>query len=88
MATHHWIIICSIKDHVQVGITAGCGRVDRVKEMRMVMMMVIVGVKTGGSRVGGPELCVKADDNRIQGTRCFYPGLGPLDGGKTLLLLD
>ena len=30
-----------------------------------------VGVKTGGSRVGGPELCVKADGNRRQGTRCF-----------------
>ena len=39
MATHHWIIICGIKHHVQVGITAGCGRVDRVKEMRMVMLM-------------------------------------------------
>ena len=32
MATHHWIIICGIKHHVQVGITAGCGRVDRVKD--------------------------------------------------------
>ena len=42
MATHHWIIICGIKHHVQVGITAGCGRVDRVKEMRMVMMMVML----------------------------------------------
>ena len=30
-----------------------------------------VSVKTGGSRVGGPELCVKADGNRRQGTRCF-----------------
>ena len=39
MATHHWIIICGIKHHVQVGITAGCGRVDCVKEVRMVMMM-------------------------------------------------
>ena len=39
MATHHWIIICGIKHHVQVGITAGCGRVDRVKEMRMVLWM-------------------------------------------------
>ena len=39
MATHHWIIICGIKHHVQVGITAGYGRVDRVKEMRMVMSM-------------------------------------------------
>ena len=42
MATHHWIIICGIKHHVQVGITAGCGRVDRVKEMRMVMMVVML----------------------------------------------
>ena len=33
MATHHWIIICGIKHHVQVGITAGCGRVYRVKDM-------------------------------------------------------
>ena len=42
MATHHWIIICGIKHHVQVGITAGCGRVDRVKEMRMVMVMLML----------------------------------------------
>ena len=39
MATHHLIIICGIKQHVQVGITAGCGRVDGIKEMRMVMFM-------------------------------------------------
>ena len=25
---------------------------------------VIVSVKTGGSRVGGPDLCVKADGNK------------------------
>src|SRR4051812_33343116 len=42
MATHHWIIICGIKHHVHVGITAGCKRVDRVKEMRMVKMMVML----------------------------------------------
>ena len=42
MATHHWIIICGIKHHVQVGITTGCGRVDRVKDMRVVMMMVLM----------------------------------------------
>ena len=42
MATHHWIIICGIKHHVQVGITAGCRRVDRVKEMRMVMLMKMI----------------------------------------------
>ena len=41
MATHHWIIICGIKHHVQVGITAGCGRVDHVEEMRMVMVMLM-----------------------------------------------
>ena len=39
MSTHHWIIICGIKNHVQVGITAGCGRVDRVKEMMMPTLM-------------------------------------------------
>ena len=39
MATHHWIIICGVKHHIQVEIIAGCGRVDRVKEMRMVMLM-------------------------------------------------
>ena len=42
MATHHWIIICGIKHHVQVGITAGCGRVNRVKEMRVMMMVVML----------------------------------------------
>ena len=30
-----------------------------------------VGVKTGGSRVGGPDMCVKADGNRKQGTQMF-----------------
>ena len=35
-----------------------------------------VGVKTGGSRVGGPDLCVKADGNRKQGTQCL-PRFGP-----------
>ena len=43
MATYHWIIICGIH-HVQVGITAGCGRVDRIKEMRMVMLIKMVTV--------------------------------------------
>src|SRR4051812_37185133 len=46
MATHHWIIICGIKHHVQVGITAGCGRVEHVKEMMMVMMMMVMLMKT------------------------------------------
>ena len=49
------------------------------------MFLPIIGVKTGGSRVGGPDLCVKADGNRKQGTQMFYPGSGPLNGGKTLL---
>ena len=31
----------------------------------------LVGVKTGGSRVGGPDLCIKADGNRKQGTQMF-----------------
>ena len=31
----------------------------------------IVGVKTGGCRVGGPDLCVKVDGNRKQGTQMF-----------------
>ena len=30
-----------------------------------------VGVKTGGSRVGGPDLCIKADGNKKQGTEMF-----------------
>ena len=33
--------------------------------------VVGVGVKTGGSRVGGPDLCMKADGNRKQGTQMF-----------------
>ena len=32
---------------------------------------VNVGVKTGGSRVEGPNLCIKADGNRKQGTQMF-----------------
>ena len=35
------------------------------------MGIIVVGVKTGGSRVGGPDLCVKADGNRKQGTHMF-----------------
>ena len=30
-----------------------------------------VSVKTGGSRVGGPDLCVQADGNMKQGTQMF-----------------
>src|SRR3954464_8668661 len=47
-----------------------------------------VGVKTGGSRVGGPELCVKVGREQETRDTLFYPGSSPLDGGKTLLLLD
>ncbi len=48
-----------------------------------------VGVKTGESRVGGSRTVrlgrmVTGD----KGHDVFYPGSGPLDGGKTLLLLD
>ena len=45
---------------------------------------VIVGVKIGRSRVGGPELCVM--DRWITGDRGHdvYPGSGPLIGGNTL----
>ena len=35
-----------------------------------------VGVKTGGSRVGGPNCASKVDGNRRQGTRCL-PRFGP-----------
>ena len=45
---------------------------------------MIVGVKTGGSRVGGPELWSKANGNRRRGHN-VYPGSGPLDGDNTLL---
>ena len=39
--------------------------------MRVAEAVAAVGVKTGGSRVGGPDLCVKADGNRKQGTQMF-----------------
>ena len=39
--------------------------------MPIYMIMPSVGVKIGGSRVGGPDLCVKADGNRKQGTHVF-----------------
>ena len=48
------------------------------------IMLVCVGVKTGGSRVGGPELWVL--DRWVTGDKGddVYPGLGPLYGGNTL----
>ena len=48
----------------------------------------IVGVKTGGSRVGGPKKCVLGSMVTGGKGHNVYPGSGPLDGGKTLLLLD
>ena len=47
-----------------------------------------VGVKTGGSRVGGPELCVLADGSRRQGTRCFTQVRALLMEVKPYVLLD
>ena len=46
--------------------------------------MGCVGVKTGRSWVGGPELCVEG--SMVTGDRGHdvYPGSGPLDGGNTL----
>ena len=48
----------------------------------------IVGVKTGGSRVGGPDLCVKADGNRKQGTHMFTQVPALSMEVKTYFLLD
>ena len=44
----------------------------------------IVGVKTGISQGRGPELWILG--SMVTGTKetMFYPGSGPLDGGKTL----
>ena len=47
-----------------------------------------VGVKTGGSRVVGPKQCVLGSMVTGGKGHNVYPGSGPLDGGKTLLLLD
>ena len=72
-----WLKIFNMKPKVVDGQHAECGGA-----------MVSVGVKTGGSQVGVPNCASRPDGNRRQWTRCFYPGSGPLDGGKTLLLLD
>ena len=47
--------------------------------------VVAVGVKTGRSRVGGPELCVM--DRWVIGDRGHdvYLGSSPLNGGNTIL---
>ena len=52
--------------------------------MRGSLVMTVVSVKTGGSRVGGPKQCVLG--SMITGGKGHnvYPGSGPLDGGKTL----
>ena len=44
--------------------------------------------QTGGSRVGGPELCVYADGNRRQGTRYFTQVRALLMEVKPYVLLD
>ena len=42
-------------------------------------------VKTGRSWVGGSELCVWGSKvTGDKGDTMFYPGSGPLNGGKTL----
>ena len=48
----------------------------------------VVGVKTGGSWVRGPELCVCGSMITGDKGHSVYPGSGPLDRGKTILLLD
>ena len=52
-------------------------------------------INTNNISQNAADILLKADKtdvvdfgNRRQGTRCFYPGSGPLDVGKTLLLLD
>ena len=47
-----------------------------------------VGVKTGGSRVGGPDLCVKDDGNRKQGTQMFTQVRALSMEVKSYFLLD
>ena len=37
----------------------------------MLIVSLQVSVSKPGSRVGGPDLCVKADGNRKQGTQVF-----------------
>ena len=49
---------------------------------------LIVGVKTGGSRVGVPNCASKADGNRRQGTRCFTQVRALLMEVKPYVLLD
>ena len=83
MATHHWIIICGRKHHVQVGITAGCGRVDRVKEMRMVMMMVMLMKTITGDDSPPDGTPVPPRERRRGSPLCASSSMAsPLDGGR------
>ena len=83
MATHHWIIICGIKHHVQVGITAGCGKVDRVKEMRVVMMMVML-MKTTTATMIPLSMALGATEREEErfSPLCFLIHGLPLDGER------
>ena len=47
-----------------------------------------VGVKTGGSRVGGPELWILDQWGTRDEGHDVYPGLGPLEEVKSYVLLD
>ena len=83
MATHHWIIICGIKHNIQGGIIAGCGKVDRVKEMRMVMMMVML-MKTITTAMIPLSMALWCDQERGGEVPplCFLLHGLPLDGER------
>ena len=49
---------------------------DHVEAVHAQLVAVTVGVKTGGSRVGGPNCASRIDGNRRRGTRCL-PRFGP-----------
>ena len=51
-------------------------------------VMMIVGVKTGGSRVGVPNCASRPDGNRRQGTQCFTQVRALLMEVKPYVLLD
>ena len=57
--------------------------IDMVR-MSQTFQKMSVGVKTGKSRVGGPELCVYGSMVTGDKGHNVYPGSGPLDGGNTL----
>ena len=52
------------------------------------MAFPTVGVKTSGSRVGGPELWILDNWGTGDEGDDVYPGSGPLDGVKPYVLLD